>query len=462
MSVARAVTEARRVVVVGGGIAGLTTAYRLASEGADVVVLEADDVAGGKVRSAHVGGIWLDAGPDSMLVRKPWAIDLCRELGLGDALEPPRAAAARVVTTAGLLPLPSGPYGISTDLLELARWPGLSWAGKLRAAGDLVRPPRHADGDESLGALLRRRLGNEVVETLLAPLLGGLFAGDVDRLSVLATFPELAAWERRGGLIRGARAAVDAVPAGPRSPGFLSLRGGLDRLTETLTDALGERLRTGERVEAVDRVRDELVVHAETGDLVADAVVLATPAFVTSDLIAASAADAAAELRRIAHVSTAVVLLVYGDGTNARLPDSSGFLAPRGRPVTGCTIVSRKWPDPSFGDRAVVRAFVGSAGAGYALARSDDELIARVSAELASHLGLPSGAEDAVVVRWPDAMPQYAVGHLDLVDRIERSLPPGVFVTGQSYRGTGLPDCVRGAERTAGLVRQRAVEVRPR
>ena len=449
-----------RVVVVGGGVAGLATAYRLASSGPgapEVLVLEAEDAPGGKVRSAVLGGIELEAGPDSLLARKPWAVELCRELGLGDDLVAPAPALAQVYTDGGLLPFPSGPFGISTDPLELMRWPGMSYLGKMRAGRDLVLRARKDGGDESLGSLLRRRIGDEATEKLVAPLLGGLFAGDVDRLSVAATFPELAAWERdHGSLMRGARAATRAAAA-HRAPGtgpppmFLRLRGGLRRLTETLASALGpERVRLGAAVTEVAREGPGYVVRAGGDEIAADAVVFATPSFVTAGFAGTLAPQAVPDLEAIPYVSTAVVLMVYPEGTGEHLPESSGFVSPRGQlAVTAATLVSRKWPDPAFGGRAVVRCFIGAWGMEGSLTAADDDLIERVSGQLAEIFPLPAEPEHAQVVRWPLAMPQYEVGHLDRIARIEAAVPPGAFVVGQAYRGAGIPDCVRQANEVA-------------
>ncbi len=437
-----------RVVVVGGGIAGLAAAYRLSrrEDPAEVLVLEAAERVGGKIASIEVAGITLEAGPDSLLARKPWAVDLVRELGMGDDLVASSTHRTHIWSERGLIPFPSGPFGIATDPLELWGWPGMSRRGKLRAAGDLVRAARPADGDEALGALLRRRLGDEATEALVAPLLGGLFAGDVDRLSVRATFPELAAWEREhGSLIRGARAASAA--ARDRSPGpmFVHLRGGLERLPRALLDAIGpDRVRTSTPATSLLASADGLVVATPGGDVDADAVVLTTPARIAAGLVERLAPDASAALGRIPHVSTAVVLLVYAEGTDARLPDSSGFIVPRGRlAMTACTLVSKKWPEPSFGSRAVVRCFVGASGIEELVDQPDADIVEGVARQLSALLPLPERPEVSAVVRWPSAMPQYEVGHLELIDRIERALPPGVFVAGQGYRGAGIPDCVR-------------------
>ena len=450
-----------RVVVVGGGIAGLTAAYRLvAAGGPEVTVLEADAVPGGKVRSIEVGGVELEAGPDSLIARKPWAVELCRELGVGHDLVAPATDRTYVWTEAGLRRFPIGPFGIPADPRELWSWAGISRRGKLRALGDLVRKPKKAEGDQSLGSLLRRRLGDEVTDALVAPLLGGLFAGDVDRLSAEATFPELVEWERRhGSLIRGARAAAKA--AGPGAPSmFLRLEGGLGRLTGALAEALGERLRCSTVVDAVERDHGRYVVgaggaehSARRTEHPADAVVLSSPAFVGAGLVERLAPEAARLLRQIPYASTAVVLLAYAEGTGDALPDATGFVVPAGRaPLTACTFVSRKWPRPELGSRAVLRCFVGGVGAEDVLDAPDREIAEAVCRHVAALVELPPAPEAWRVVRWPKAMPQYEVGHLERVARIEGSLPAGVFLAGSGYRGVGLPDCVRSGNEAAGRV----------
>jgi oxygen-dependent protoporphyrinogen oxidase len=236
---------------------------------------------------------------------------------------------------------------------------------------------------------------------------------------------------------------------------FLRLKGGLTRLTNGLVDEIGpEHVRCRTSVEIVRHRGVRYVVHTGARDVEADAVVFATPAFVTARLLGEIAPAVVPELLRIPYVSTAVVLLAYPEGTGDVLPDSSGFVVPRAKlAMTACTLVSRKWPDPAFADRAVVRCFVGATGIEDIVDEPDADIVEGVSRQLAAVLPLPPEPEAARVVRWPRAMPQYEVGHLERVETIERSLPSGAFVVGQAYGGAGIPDCVRAAGVVAERVR---------
>jgi oxygen-dependent protoporphyrinogen oxidase len=443
------------VVVIGGGVAGLTTAYRLLQGDPElsVTVLEAADRPGGRLTSLEIADLEIDAGPDSFVARKPWAVELCRELGL--KLAEPGASGAYVWTDGGLIPLPPTALGIPADVGALIRWPALSLVGRFGALSDLVRKARRSQGnDEALGALLRRRIGDEATDLLVAPLLGGLFAGDVDELGVRSTFPELAAWERTfGSLIRAARAASNA--ASGAGPMFVKPTEGVHALPHALVAAIhGTRVHTSTRATECVRDGEAFVVRTVDGELAADGVVLATPSFGAADLLRAAAPDTARDLDQIRYVSTAVVVLVYGEGTGDSLPDATGFVVPKERaPMTAATFLSRKWPDPAFGDRAVVRCFVGAAGSEDVLDASDADIVDAVCRHLAALLPLPPQADASAVVRWPRSMPQYGVGHLDRVAAIEAALPPGIFVVGNAYRGVGIADTVRGATEVAERVR---------
>ena len=458
-----------RVVVVGGGIAGLATAYRLLrianGRGMQVVVIEAGDRAGGKLRTGQLEGFPVEDGPDSFVVRKPWALELCRELGLDRELVAPAPGGAYVWTRGRLhrFPTPAA-FGVPASTEDLFRWPGLSLGGRARALRDLVQPKGRERSDESIMALLSRRLGREAAETLVAPLLAGIHAGDPERLSIAATFPELRGWERdHGSLIRGSKASIKVArrQAGrdEEEPLFATVWTGLSRMISVLTEAIGsDRVVLGAPVSAIRRTRRRWGVTTAEGERMAEAVVLATPAFESARLLDEENPQAAEELAGIPYVSTAVVTLVFPRGTLTALPPGTGFIVPPGQgldTITACTFVSSKWPRAEHGDRAVVRCFVGRAGSEQWLELSDDELATRVAADVQTAAGLSQGPEAARVVRWVRAMPQYEVGHLERLGRLEHALESsrGIFVTGSAYRGVGIADIVRQAGETASLVR---------
>jgi oxygen-dependent protoporphyrinogen oxidase len=432
------------VAVVGAGVAGLATAHRLVEHGIDATVFERDaDVGGILAAPVPVGDLALEPGPDSLAARKPWGVALCEELGL--ALERAGAAGAFLWTASGLVPyLRGAPFGIPGDVGDVLRWPGLSGRGRLRALGDLViRTRRAGRSEETLGGLLRRRLGDEATDAALAPLLAGLHAGDVDRLSAVATFPELLAWEAaQGSLIRGAQAAERTARRSDPGPMFVRPRGGMRGLVDSLRASLGDRIATGAEVVGVDAHEVRLRDGAES----VDAVVLACR---TSTAAALLGETAPPDLHGIRSVSTAVVFLVYPPGSADALPGGTGFVVPRGAaPMTAATFLSRKWPDTAFGDRAVVRCYVGGDGDEDVVDEVDDDLVAACARHLSAVLDLPAPWASRVH-RWRRAMPQYELGHLGRVRRIRDALPEGIFVVGCDLDGVGVSDVVRAAGTTA-------------
>jgi oxygen-dependent protoporphyrinogen oxidase len=463
-------TRSDRVIVVGGGIAGLVTAYRLLrlanGRGIDVTVLEAADHPGGKLRTADLDGFPVEDGADSFVVRKPWAMDLCRELGLEGELVAPAPGGVYVWTRGRLerFPTPAA-FGVPAGIDTLLRWRGLSGRGRFRAAADLLRPVGRRDhGDESLASLLSRRLGPEAAETLVGPLLAGLHAGDAERLSVAATFPELQRWERtHGSLIRGSKASIKAARSNNGKDDepamFATVWTGLSRLVSVLVQALGpERVVPDSPVASIHRSPRRWVVNVGGHERAAKAVVLATPAFEAARLLDQENPRAASELAGIPYVSTAVVTMVYPPGTLTALPPGTGFIVPPAsglEAVTACTFISSKWPRTEHANRAVVRCFVGRAGNEDCLEAPDSKLMVAVSEDLRRVIGLKRTPEAFRVVRWPRAMPQYEVGHLDRVSRIFDALEetPGMFVVGSPYRGVGIADCVRQAGEAAAVVR---------
>lgn len=493
-----------RVAVVGGGITGLAAAHALVTASSptarpahEVVLLEADARLGGKVLTVRRDGCLLEAGPDAFLTTKPHALHLVRALGLeAELIGPSAPRTVSVVWRGRLHPLPEGLALIApTRAGPLLRSTLFGLLEKVRMGCDLLLPARRSDGDESLAAFVRRRLGRAAVDRLASPLLAGIYAGDVERLSLRATFPHLAEVERRyGSLIRGlvasrptlagasaasgarGRPAAEAdelsaaAPVGQgdgtsvADPGgsaglplVMTLRAGMGRLVERLVEVLeraGAELRVGTAVETIERRPGGYTLHlAARGRVDADGVILACPAFVAARLLARLAPEAARLLDQIRYASTATVSLAFPAAAAGAVPAGHGFVVARGEGVriTACTCLSAKWPGRAPPGTVLLRAYVGSALDPDALVLSDDEIVAEVRRDLARTMGLTATPLFAVVMRWPQAMPQYEVGHLERLAEVDRRLAafPGLALAGAGYRGLGLPDCIRQGEEAA-------------
>lgn len=441
----------RRVIVVGGGISGLSTAHALLTKhDADVRLFEASARLGGNLRTVQRDGYLIDEGPDSWVANKPHATTLCRALGLGDRLIETIEANRRVYmrTERGLVPLPDGlMLGIPTRILPLAMTPLLSLRGKARAALDLALPRgfgrRTVDGDEPLGAFIERRLGREVLDKLAGPLLGGLFTGDVEELSLLGTFPQLAALEEKGGLIRGALAMAPKTGKG-RASAFLTLRGGVGELVDALVARLGDRARVSSPVTAISREGDQYVVEHAHGRERADHVVLAGPAHVAAELLGSIAEPAARELAAIPYSSAATVFVAHRRQDIAHPLDATGYLVPTKAPGVplASTWVTSKWPHRAPADRALIRVFFGASD----VDRSDQELIAAARDEMQRALRVTAEPVLVHVARFRRASPQPRVGHPARLRRVAEALPRGIHALGSAYEGVGISDCVRQAE----------------
>jgi oxygen-dependent protoporphyrinogen oxidase len=467
------VTAAHHVVVVGGGMAGLAAAHRLVEIAReqqlalDVVLLEAGTRLGGTIATERTDGFTLEAGPDSILTEKPWAVRLCERIGFAERLVGTRAGERRtfVVHRGKLLPLPDGFVLLApTDLRALVRSPLFSWPGKLRAGLDLVLPRRRDAGDESLGAFVRRRLGDEVLERVAQPLAAGIYTADADRLSLQATMPRFGELEQRHrSVILGLRAAArgSAAHAGARYSLFVAPADGMGALVDALARRLPEgvvRLRSP--VDGLARDGGTWRLRAGGEAYTADAVVLATPAYVAATLLQPLEPTLAALLGAIQYASSATVTLAYpADG----LPplQGFGFVVPaiERRALLACTYASRKFPGRAPAGHELVRAFVGGALRPDLVALGDAELTATVRGELEHLLGIRAEPALVRVHRYPRAMPQYAVGHLDRVAQIESRAAalPGLALAGGAYRGVGIPDCVRSGEAAAEVVRPETV-----
>ena len=458
------------VVVVGGGIAGLAAAHRLAVDAPDrsVTLLEASDRLGGKILTTMFGSRPVDEAADAFLARVPWAIDLATELCIADEMISPSTSSAFVAREGKVRRLPEGlVLGVPTALEPLSRSGLISLPGIARAGLDLVRPDDWPGGDESVGALITRRMGSEINDWLVNPLIGSINAGDTNRLSLETTAPQLASAARRSAsLIRGLRAQREESSVDPDAPIFYSFPAGMGRLV----DELKARLDAATNVDVRHRVAVGMLEAGELGPIVvpvsgdpisARAAVLATPSHITADLVRSSSEVSADLAAQTAYVSVAMVTMAVRRSDVDHALDGSGLLVPRpeGRIMTACSFASSKWPHwAGDSDRAVFRASAGRHGDESALDLDDDDLVEVLARELGELIGLSGDLLEWRVSRWPRSFPQYAPGHGARIDLLERELRrdlPGVELAGAGYRGLGVPACVRQGEEAAGRVLSR-------
>lgn len=455
-----------RVVVIGGGIAGLAAAHELADRpGIEVTVVESSDRLGGKLHTEPFGALALDTGPDAFLARRPEAITLCRELGLDEELVSPSQGTAYLWSRGRLRRLPAGlMLGIPTDFIAVARSGILSVAGLLRAAVEPLLPGGALQDDVALGALVRRRLGDEVHERLVDPLVGGINAGDTDRLGIRSVAPQLAdlAASHRS-LVVGSRRhrPPKAAPGQPPAPVFLTHPAGLGRIVEALDERLtraGVELRLNSPVIGLARADEGqgFAVETHRGVEHADRVIVATPAPVTARLLATIAPDAAALFESIEHASVTMVAMSYAPADLPESLDGSGFLVPRGEGflITACSWASSKWAhiEAAAPNRVVLRISAGRVGDERAAALDDSELVARLVSELEQLMNLTATPVEARVTRWPEAFPQFPPGHLDRVRAMKVALGqsiPGLALAGAALGGVGIPACIQSGRQAA-------------
>ena len=447
------------MVVVGGGIAGLTAARDLAAAGDDVLLLEASAQPGGKLRRHAVAGVLVDVGAEAMLNRRPEGVDLATAAGL--EVVHPAVVSSRIWTRGALRPLPRSLMGVPLDLEQLAASGVLSEAGLARARREPELPPEVIEGDVSVGDLVARRFGDEVTDTLVEPLLGGVYAGRAREISARAAVPQLVAYAERGSLLEQA----SAIPPSYDLPVFAGVPGGMGRLPGAL--AAGIEVRTGVTVRELRRATGGFALVAgptNAEELVeADAVVLATPAAPTARLLRDVAPAAAAELAAIESASVVVVTVAFraADVAAAIPGDSSGFLVPptEGRRIKASTFSFAKWDwvraagkGALDGDDVVhLRTSLGRHREETALQATDEELVAASLADLAAAVGLTARPVDTHVQRWGGGLPQYALGHVERVARIRAEVArvPGLAVCGAAYDGVGIPAVVASAHRAA-------------
>lgn len=428
-----------RFHVVGGGISGLAAAWELsATEGVRVTVHEASDRWGGKVHTSLFAGRPVDEGADAFVLRVPWALDLARELGLEAEIVHPAERRAYIWSRGGLRPMPSEHVlGVPLDLDDLAATGLLDDAELAETRDAFARPARPVTEDDlSVADLVTQAVGRPALDRVVAPLLGGINAGQVDSMSAAALAPQLLAAARQPegmvAALRAQRAKADAS-----APIFGGFPGGTQRLVDRLIEALAERgvdLRLKDKIHSLGHVED-------------DGTVLALPAFATADLLADASPGAAGLLNTIGYASPVLVTLALPAGAIEHALDASGFLVPHteGLLLTACSWASSKWGHLAAGDTVILRASAGSAHDDRAQHLHDRKLLKALRADLRMTMGLTGEPTEVRVSRWPQSLPQYAVGHLAMVDDLRHTLTtehPGLALAGAAYEGVGLPACI--------------------
>jgi oxygen-dependent protoporphyrinogen oxidase len=454
------------ILVAGGGMTGLTAAYQLqklarqAGTDPEIIVVEKSDELGGKVQTEVIDGLVIEAGPESFVAYKPWLTQLCVELGLPMTGTNPALRQTYIAHHGRLEPLPVGMnMMIPTQIWPFLTTKLLSFQGKLRAAAEPLIPAARGGHDESIGSFVRRRFGQEVLERIAGPLMGGIYGGDWNRLSLKSTFPQFMNMEREKGslLLAGLRGRQTAAPQ--KSP-FVTVPGGLKSVIRALVCATEDvRYLTGTTLTSLSPDGDAYAADLSDGTSVrADAVVLATPAYATATLVKQFLPEVALELQAVPYASSVVVALAYDRSAVDHPLDGTGFLVPPSEPqdVAACTWVSSKWKHAAPAGTVLLRCYLRRSSGKDWVKQPDEAIVQAARSTLRQLMNITADPILIRVFRWPDAMPQYLVGHLERMDRVNRAWQqaPGLALAGAAFRGVGLPDCVReGITAAAGVAR---------
>lgn len=474
------------IAVVGGGISGLASAYYLLKQAqnaglpVNVSLIEKEMRVGGRIITEKVDGFTIEGGPDCFLRQKPWAAELVRELGMADELMGTNDDRRKVfvLNKGKLTPLPDGVMLIvPTRIWPFVTSPLLSWPGKIRMGMDLVIPAFKNGKDESIAAFVRRRLGEEALEKIAEPLLSGIHVSDPEEQSLLATFPRFRNLEEKyGNLIFGmlearkaarSHASTSAASSGPSSI-FITMKSGLNTFMDALYSKIiemGGQVKTGMAVSRIEKNGAGFSLYSEKGDLMhADAVVMASPSNITADLVRSFAPQLSDRLKSIDYVSTATVSLAYREAEIGNALNGFGFVVPRGenRRISACTWTSTKFNHRVPESFAMIRGFVGGPGKEEDVELDDSSMLNLVRREVKDLMGITAEPVLTRIYRWEKGNPQYKVGHLERVEEIHRLCDEfeGLFVTGSSYGGIGLPDCVRQGKESAQKVIKKLESVR--
>ena len=441
------------VAIVGGGIAGLAAAYELQRRGLSFRLLEASPRLGGVLLTERFDGWTIDAGPDSLLVQKPAAVALCRELGIGDRLVSTLVPRTAYVLRDGVLhPIVEGSFlGFPVRFGSLARSSLFTVGGRLRMAAEFVLPRSAPADDESIASFVRRRFGEEAVDYLAEPLLAGIHAGDVERLSMRALFPRLLEAERQAGSVIRSFRSLQVTPS-PQGA-FVSLPGGMGELVDALGRALPqENILLSARVGELRRA-GSFVLESEAGTVQARAVILGIPAYAAANLLRGFDTTLASLCDGVPYASTATVSFGYRRDQIRHPLAGSGFVVPRVErlPLLAATWVTSKWPGRAPEGHALLRAFLGGGRDPHRLEHDDAELVETARDALEDALDIDGGPIFARLYRWSRQSPQYEVGHLRRVEHIDQRMAaiPGLFLAGSGFRAIGIPDCIADGRHTA-------------
>ena len=462
----------KRIAIIGGGISGLSAAFYLQkarAAGADLecTLFESGQRLGGSMYSDRVEGCLVEAGPDSFLTEKPWALSLCKELGIADQLIGSNDARRKtyIVVNGRLVVMPDGlMFMVPTQLVATALSPLFSWSTKLRMARELLHPPRPMQTDETVAQLVERHFGAEVVDRLADPLLSGVYGGDAAKLSARAVLPRFVEMEEKYGSLSRAMLAAHkkmmATRKHPPPPLFTSLQDGMQQMVDAIAARLDpESIRLRTHILRVYPEDSSWRVAVEmNGEERFDAVLIATPANVAGNLLDGVDRGLARNLLDITYSSSITVTLGYYLQQLAGLPPGFGFLVPRseGPRMLACTFVHNKFPHRAPQDKGILRCFLGGARDEAVLGLSDDEILETVHRELRDILKLDARPIFSRVYRWRGAMAQYEPGHIARVQRIEKHVAeiPGLALAGNAYHGIGVPDCIRSGMEAANALAQ--------
>jgi oxygen-dependent protoporphyrinogen oxidase len=454
----------KRIAIIGAGVSGLAAAtgiQRAKEAGApvDFALFERSGRLGGVMVTERIDDCLIEAGPDSFLSEKTYGTDFCKTFGLADQIigSNDQERKTYIVVNNRLVAMPDGlMFMVPTKILPTVTTPLFTWGTKIKMGLEFFSRPPVTNGDETVGDLVRRHYGQEVVERLADPLLSGVYGGDADSLSVQAVLPRFADMEKKyGSLSRGMLQARKKMaemtkkmgPGYKPRPLFSSLRDGMQQLVDAVAAYLpNDRLRTGATVERIERTQTGWDVTGDGRTEIFDGVVIATPAHAAGKLLGETDAALADELQSISYSSSVTVAATYKRSDLAQMPPGFGFLVPKteGRRVRALTFVHNKFPHRAPPDKGILRVFLGGLSDEGVLQLSDDEILATVQRELREILHLEAAPRTQRVYRWNKSMAQYGPGHLERVKRIRQSVSSlrGLALAGNAYQGIGVPDCI--------------------